>query len=276
MANFSFGDKATRVLDRRVAFGAPLIRILNFVFLVAVFAINGLSTGTAFNGKSNKILSDMLPNYLVPSGWAFSIWGVIYLFMAAWGIYQLLPRSYDDPACNEGVGYVFLLNAVFNITWILVFAYRLLPLSVMAILGVAVTNIVVWYRLKSKNSDPTWTQYICVHVGFSFYTAWLIGASLVNLFAVSTTRDPSLIPQAIAALVFLGVVEIVMALWAMDPIIPGVGTWTLIANYAVNSDVPQLNTAVIALAAILGAVTALVWVWRIVAIFKGRGWHSAV
>ena len=136
-------------IERRLPtlLGLPLVRYVNFVLLIALFVINGLSAGTTF-GPNQAHVSDSLPNLLVPAGWAFrcvtrvlhewqtganrmqkssngpcllhSIWGIIYLFLASWGIYQVLPRSKDSLLNTHGVGYLFLLNAAGNIVWILI------------------------------------------------------------------------------------------------------------------------------------------------------------
>ncbi|ORZ39968.1 hypothetical protein BCR44DRAFT_76732 [Catenaria anguillulae PL171] len=261
-------------------FGAPMLRVLNFVALIAVFVINGLGSSTVLSGRNTQQISDSFPNWLVPAGTAFSIWGVIYFFLAAWGIYQLLPRSYEDVAYNQGVGWVFLGNAALNIAWICVFAFRFPALSILLISGVLATNAVVYYRLKTKDPNPTWANYLCGHVGFSFYTAWLIGtqselseqgATVVNAFAVATTQDLRYIGETIAALVLVGVIEIFVTLWSGDAIITGVGCWTLCWIYAKNSTVDMLGTSALVLAIILGCVSGIMWIHRIYRVVTGKG-----
>ncbi|ORZ31549.1 hypothetical protein BCR44DRAFT_125332 [Catenaria anguillulae PL171] len=252
-------------------FGAPPIRVANAIALLAVFIINGIGGSTLLSGLSTGQVSDSYPNFIVPEGAAFSIWGAIYFFLAAWGIYQLLPRSYNDVTYNEGVGYIFPLNAVCNCTWIIIWAFRIPALSVIFIASILATNAVVYYRLKTNDPNPSWANYFCGHVGFSMYTAWLIGATFVNTFAVATTRDPKFIGETIAALVIVGVIEIFVTLWSGDPIITGVGCWTLCWIYVKNSSVDMLNSASLVLAIILGCVTGIMWAIRVFQMASGRG-----
>ncbi|KAJ3364951.1 hypothetical protein GGF32_000608 [Allomyces javanicus] len=243
----------------------PVVRALNLLVLIAVFVINGLAGSTTLIGGYNTgQLSDLLPNYFVPAGFAFGIWGLIYLFFGIFGVYQILPRSYDSAAINSCVGLVWIGNGLLNIAWILVWGYRILPITVIIIIAMWGTTMIIYARLKSKYPDPTWTDAICVHTCFALYTAWLTGASWLNVYAVTTTRDPSYVAWTIGGLVVLGVMEIAIATWAKDPIFTAVGTWTLAANYVKNKDVDMLAPAVLGLCIILGIVTGALAVYRVV------------
>jgi benzodiazapine receptor len=57
-------------------------RVANFVVFGAVIVLNVLS-GAGAIGPTNANISDSYPNSFVPAGWAFSIWGPIYLWVAA-------------------------------------------------------------------------------------------------------------------------------------------------------------------------------------------------
>jgi hypothetical protein len=97
----------------------------------------------------------------------------------------------------------------------------------------------------------------------ALYTSWLFGASFVNIWAIGTRRQPEFIAETIVVLVVIGIGEIAVALWARDPIITAVGTWTVYFNYSVNHDVAMLGSAGLALTIILGVVSGLIWIERI-------------
>jgi hypothetical protein len=65
-----------------------LLQWLNIITFVATFAINYLATGLELGGYNTGELSDLIPNLFVPAGITFSIWGVIYFFLAAFSVYQ--------------------------------------------------------------------------------------------------------------------------------------------------------------------------------------------
>ncbi|WP_449403128.1 hypothetical protein [Exiguobacterium artemiae] len=56
---------------------------LGFVFTIAVNALDG--------GKTGRI-SDTIMTYFKPAGYAFSIWGLIYLVLLVWLIMQTIPK----------------------------------------------------------------------------------------------------------------------------------------------------------------------------------------
>ena len=63
------------------------LQIANGIALVSTIVINYLSNTGAFNGKTIADFSDKYHNYFTPAGYAFSIWGLIYLGLLAFVIY---------------------------------------------------------------------------------------------------------------------------------------------------------------------------------------------
>ena len=58
-------------------------QILNAVALVATVVINYLSNTGVFNGETMATISAKYQNLFTPAGYAFSIWGLIYLGSSA-------------------------------------------------------------------------------------------------------------------------------------------------------------------------------------------------
>ena len=67
------------------------------VVTLATIAINGLATGLPLNGQSTGDISDRFPSLFTPAGYVFSIWGVIYLGLLAYMVYQALPAQRTNP-----------------------------------------------------------------------------------------------------------------------------------------------------------------------------------
>ena len=67
----------------------PILSILNLILFMAVVYVNMLAVTLPINGKSTGELSDQYPNLFVPAGFTFSIWGVIYLLLLVFVIYQI-------------------------------------------------------------------------------------------------------------------------------------------------------------------------------------------
>jgi hypothetical protein len=64
------------------------LQIANILALIITLIINYLSNTGIFNGNTMATVSARYQNFFTPAGYAFSIWGVIYLGLAAFVIYQ--------------------------------------------------------------------------------------------------------------------------------------------------------------------------------------------
>jgi hypothetical protein len=253
-------------------------RILNLLFLVAVFVINGLASGSTLTGKPTGEVSDNNQSLIVPAGYAFSIWGLIYFFLAVFGIYQMFPQTLDSRPINEGVGFMLILNACANITWIFVWGYGYVTAAAVIIFLVAIPLAVIYTRLSIKFFPAaTWLEYLCLHVPFSLYFAWLIAASIVNVYSAATTTDEKYIPAAVAGLVVGFLLEGGTASARRDPWISGVGAWALGAIAVKQSAVQPVYLTASILAVVLGALTVSLAIFNTVIYFQGKvqPWDSS-
>jgi hypothetical protein len=66
------------------------LSILNLLGFLGMVIVNYLAVALSLNNKTTGELSDQYPNLFVPSGFTFSIWGVIYLLLAIFIVYQLV------------------------------------------------------------------------------------------------------------------------------------------------------------------------------------------
>lgn len=71
-------------------------QLLVIVALLAMIAINALSTALPLNGQTPAEISDRAKVFFVPAGYVFSIWGLIYLGTLAYAIYQALPSNAEN------------------------------------------------------------------------------------------------------------------------------------------------------------------------------------
>lgn len=75
------------------------LQIANGFFLVFTIVFNYLSNTGIFNGKTIANVSDQYQNLFTPAGYAFSIWGFIYLLLIGFVFYT--GRSLFNPEKNE-------------------------------------------------------------------------------------------------------------------------------------------------------------------------------
>ncbi len=63
--------------------------------VIATIAVNRLANALPINGQTTGEVSDRFSVYFV-LGYVFSIWGLIYLGLIAYAIYQALPAWHNN------------------------------------------------------------------------------------------------------------------------------------------------------------------------------------
>jgi hypothetical protein len=66
------------------------LSILNLLGFLGTIIVNGLANALPINNRTTGELSDQYPNLFVPAGLTFSIWGLIYILLAIFVVYQLI------------------------------------------------------------------------------------------------------------------------------------------------------------------------------------------
>jgi hypothetical protein len=251
------------------SFVLPL-RILNAIFLLVTFLVNGIYPAFAPNTVGE--ISAKFLNYLTPAGYAFSIWGIIYFFLAVFGVYQLIPSTYDSKRINQGYSYWLLINCIANSVWIVVWQNQFIGVSVGVILVILLTAGRIYIVLK-REYDPSesWVEWTCTQVGISLYFAWLIAASIVNIYAFATTATEPYINISIFGLCLGAVIEGSLAVWGRDPFLSGVGAWAIFA-IAINWNGQQQEIAItgFTLSALLLGLTFGLSLWHVFRLIDKR------
>jgi benzodiazapine receptor len=169
---------------------------------------------------------------------------------------------------------MFLFNAACNVGWIFAWHYELTWLTIILMAGILITLSVIYARLSKFNPANSWIEYFGIHFGFSLYLAWILAASILNVFAVATNTEATFNGAAIAGLIIAGILEGSVSLFRLDPVIAFVGCWATAAIAVKQSD--AIRTTAIVLAIILGGQGLMIGLWNILAIVKNRrrGWSS--
>ena len=105
---------------------------VNVVAVIATVVINGLANALPLNGQGTGEISDRFQVFFVPAGYVFSIWGVIYLGLIGYAIYQVLPAQRENVRLNR-VGYLFGASSVANIAWLFLWHYDVVATSLVVL-----------------------------------------------------------------------------------------------------------------------------------------------
>jgi hypothetical protein len=162
------------------------LAILNLIGFLGVLVVNTLATTLPINNKTTGELSDQYPNLFVPAGLTFSIWGVIYLLLAIFTVYQLIQafkKESGDTSAFKKIGLFFFLTCLVNITWIYAWHFELVGLSVIVMLVFLLTLITIYLNLQIGKSNALKAEKYLVHLPFSVYLGWISIATIANITA---------------------------------------------------------------------------------------------
>ena len=147
--------------------------------LIVTIAINGLANALPFNDLSTGEISDSFRVYFVPAAYVFSIWGLIYLGLIAYAIYQALPAQRDNPRLRR-VGYLFTASCLANAVWLFLWHYEQFPLTLLVMLALLVLLILIYLRLGIGRAPVSSAEKWLVRVPFSIYLGWITVATIAN------------------------------------------------------------------------------------------------
>lgn len=117
---------------------------------------------------------------VVPAGYAFSIWGLIFLLCLVYTVYQALPANRESPLLRR-VGWfsggVFLLNGV----WEILFPARQFLLAQAVIVAIFVCAAVAYLRIaRSERNALSAGERWLVALPLGLLFGWITAATLVS------------------------------------------------------------------------------------------------
>ena len=152
---------------------------INVIATLVTLAVNGLANGLPLNGLTTGEISDSFDVFFVPAGYVFSIWGLIYLGLLAFTVYQALPSQRDNPRLRR-VGYLYALSGAANSAWIFLWHYQRFPLTLLAMLILLGSLIAVYLRLGIGRTKVSTAERWAVRVPISIYLGWISVATVAN------------------------------------------------------------------------------------------------
>jgi len=162
----------------------------NMLALLITVLINYFSNTEIFNGATIASISDRYKNLLTPAGYAFSIWGLIYIGLFAFVIYQAWLFARPDRAPQEKaaiqVGVWFFLSCIANCLWVLAWVYEYMGLSILIMIGLLYTLINIIRNTNMERYTATFRETLLVWWPFSLYAGWVSLALAVNIAAYLT------------------------------------------------------------------------------------------
>lgn len=212
------------------------MRWANCIAGASVIIINYLANHLPINNRYTGQIArqfavvDYLPDY------ALLIWWAIYGLLIAFCVYQ-----FEHPQAAGSMGGPFIGSCVFNISWIFAWHFELIPLSLIATLGLGTCLLAGYLRISPYRKVGSWAQLICVNSFFSLYTAWLSITTVANAVVVLDYASwhwfgVEWVLWLFASVISAGVFALAVATVREDPVFPLAFIWVLIAVGLQNAE----------------------------------------
>jgi hypothetical protein len=157
-----------------------LRQIAVIVTVIITITINVLANALPINGKNTGAISDNFDVLFVPAGYVFSIWGIIYIGLIAYAVFQALPSQRDNPRL-QATGWWVVLGGLANSAWIFLWHYEQFVGTLAAMLVLLATLINVYLGLGIGRGKVSAGETWAVRIPFSIYLGWITVATVANV-----------------------------------------------------------------------------------------------
>lgn len=235
-------------------------------YLVALLAwampVVAWLSNTGLFGPTNAALSDAYPTLIVAAGYAFAIWGPIFLLDVIHGTWQLFARDHDmrarriRPLTAAGFALTSLWMVVFSQQWFWL-ALAIIWASLACLLAAA------WQVSHTARHGPgRWWQWVplSLHAGWVSLAVFLNTAQVIvafHLFSTTHMLPWTLVLFALAAILLLACIVRMRG----NPWYALAAAWGLVGVYAKQhgselAGGPVAGWTALALAAVVAVLSA--------------------
>ena len=160
-----------------------VLQIGNGLALGSTIFINYLSNTGLMNNTTIGEVSNGYKSLFTPAGYTFAIWGIIYLLLFSFAIYQgrsLFVKVKDDSFVLK-TGWWFILSCLFNSLWVFAWIYEYTGLSCLFIFLLLVSLLKIVLNNRMELDDERFPVIIFVWWPFVIYSGWVTVASMANV-----------------------------------------------------------------------------------------------
>ena len=234
-----------------IAAAIAVVAAVVFNTLFNSFPPGGQSVGEI----SNTLLSEVL---ITPASYAFAIWGIIYLGLFAYVVYQFHPERRREPFIQRVNG-LLILACIVQTVWILLFTFQQFGWSILAMVALLLALIGIYTTLDVGRVRVSRQRRWMAHIPFSLYLGWISVATIVNVASALYVSawdgwGISAVTWTVAMIAVAAIVGAVVVYIRRDVAFTLVFGWALVAIAVRQSDIPAVRWAALILAGLL-----LIW-----------------
>lgn len=212
------------------------LQVLNLVTLIAAIVINYLFNGQQAGTASISEISKKYDNLLTPAGYAFGIWGLIYIGLIIFAVYQLsdLFNKKVNTDFVTRIGGWFSLANLANAAWVIAFTHYQAGWSVLIMLVLFISLLKIVLNTNMERWDAPVPVIAFIWWPVSLYFGWINVALIINVSAYLTSLgwDGAPLTPALCAIIVLLLASVVFIamIWTRNMReYAFVGVWGIVA-----------------------------------------------
>jgi len=159
--------------------------ILNALFLAVVIFWNYWTNTAGVNGNTVSSLSSQYQNLFTPAGYAFSIWGIIYLALTAQAVF-FIRRAFSpdkDSSFLSQIGPYLIMTNVLNGAWLWFWLMEHTGSSVIVMFMILTSLIILILNLNMERWAAPAKIIAGVWWPIAIYSGWITVATVANVSA---------------------------------------------------------------------------------------------
>ena len=239
------------------------LALLNSASVLFVIIINYASQALRLNNTTIGEISKQYDNLFTPAGYAFAIWGIIFLSLIAYAIFQIRSAFFNEKS-NEFIlqtGYWFTITNLLNGLWVFAFVYDYTGLSVLIMFGILASLTKIVLNTNMERSQVSFSEKAFKYWPISIYFGWVAVATIANIAAYLSKLNWEVgflsPPQWTIIMISIAFLLNIIVLWRRNMIVFSlVGVWSLFAIYSRhNTTEEDIATTALVCAILLTFIT---------------------
>lgn len=162
-----------------------ILPISNMLALIITILVNYVGNAGIFNGSTMATVSERYANFFTPAGYAFSIWGLIYLGLLGFVLFtgrSLFTNKQADPILFK-IRWLFVLTCLANSLWVVTWLNDYLGLSVIIMIALLAGLLRIVLITRMEWDYRPLSRYLFVLLPFALYAGWISVALIANAAA---------------------------------------------------------------------------------------------
>jgi hypothetical protein len=161
-----------------------LAATINTLALGFMLLLNYLAASGKISGMDMAALSRKYDTLITPAGYAFSIWGFIFLMLILLTVFQWIRISDPDATVHRVTSFWLPVSHLANGAWVLVWSLEWLWLSVI-VMGILLFSLINMAAKIAKIQEAHQSSnFIFVAIPIAVYLGWVTIATVINIAAV--------------------------------------------------------------------------------------------